>query len=323
MSVQDTATLLASAPDNTSGAITAEVMRSVIESAYNRLDDDTLLVAVNDATPSNMTGMVYGDGANLTSDPNILSDTNGNLVVSGTIEASIDSASVVLDGNTGNIKGNSITLVDTGETVEQTFTVNAAFAYAENGELRLGTGVAFTTQSYISVGEVAEQGGSAMQFFAAVDSTPAVSLFGQHGTISPTLCMATSGTKLSWEGPTPSPVDSLELVPIAGHTLAFSIREEGEAQGVNVFSVTKAGVCEANTINAPFSNCYVVSNHVACNVGGTAIGESGALTVQSSADAVWLQVVNGAVMMPGLPTSDPEVEGQLWNDSGSLKVSAG
>jgi hypothetical protein len=29
------------------------------------------------------------------------------------------------------------------------------------------------------------------------------------------------------------------------------------------------------------------------------------------------------IMMANLPTSDPSVAGQLWNDSGTLKVSAG
>lgn len=31
----------------------------------------------------------------------------------------------------------------------------------------------------------------------------------------------------------------------------------------------------------------------------------------------------GAVIMTGLPTADPVVAGQLWNDTGTLKVSAG
>lgn len=31
----------------------------------------------------------------------------------------------------------------------------------------------------------------------------------------------------------------------------------------------------------------------------------------------------GAVILSGLPTSDPTVAGQLWNDTGTLKVSAG
>lgn len=31
----------------------------------------------------------------------------------------------------------------------------------------------------------------------------------------------------------------------------------------------------------------------------------------------------GTVILSGLPTSDPAVAGQLWNDTGTLKVSAG
>ena len=36
-----------------------------------------------------------------------------------------------------------------------------------------------------------------------------------------------------------------------------------------------------------------------------------------------LTVVGDVVMMPNLPTSDPSVAGQLWNDSNTLKISAG
>jgi hypothetical protein len=32
---------------------------------------------------------------------------------------------------------------------------------------------------------------------------------------------------------------------------------------------------------------------------------------------------NGAILFAGLPTSDPAVAGQLWNDGNTLKISAG
>jgi len=35
------------------------------------------------------------------------------------------------------------------------------------------------------------------------------------------------------------------------------------------------------------------------------------------------QIKTIKVLMPNLPTSDPSVAGQLWNDSGTLKISAG
>jgi hypothetical protein len=53
----------------------------------------------------------------------------------------------------------------------------------------------------------------------------------------------------------------------------------------------------------------------------------------STADTVLVsttQTISGAktfsssvVMMTNLPTSDPNNAGQLWNDSGTLKISAG
>ena len=43
---------------------------------------------------------------------------------------------------------------------------------------------------------------------------------------------------------------------------------------------------------------------------------TGAVTVTSSFNG-------GTIIISGLPTSDPLVAGQLWNDAGTLKVSAG
>jgi len=43
---------------------------------------------------------------------------------------------------------------------------------------------------------------------------------------------------------------------------------------------------------------------------------TGAVTTTATIDG-------GTVILPNLPTSDPVVAGQLWNDAGTLKVSAG
>lgn len=43
---------------------------------------------------------------------------------------------------------------------------------------------------------------------------------------------------------------------------------------------------------------------------------TGAVTVTASFDG-------GTVILPNLPTVDPVVAGALWNDAGTLKVSAG
>jgi len=49
----------------------------------------------------------------------------------------------------------------------------------------------------------------------------------------------------------------------------------------------------------------------------------GATTSVTNLSAINLSVNGGAVIFTGLPTSDPVVAGQLWNDTGTLKVSAG
>ena len=54
--------------------------------------------------------------------------------------------------------------------------------------------------------------------------------------------------------------------------------------------------------------------------GTTAISQiDGALSVGTGAIAY----LSGTIIADALPTSDPEVEGQFWNDSGAVKVSAG
>ena len=49
------------------------------------------------------------------------------------------------------------------------------------------------------------------------------------------------------------------------------------------------------------------------------------ITVNSTTGAVTTTATidGGTVILPNLPTSDPVVAGQLWNDAGTLKVSAG
>jgi hypothetical protein len=44
---------------------------------------------------------------------------------------------------------------------------------------------------------------------------------------------------------------------------------------------------------------------------------------QSSGGAISIQPNTGGIKITSLPTSDPSVSGQIWNDSGTLKISAG
>lgn len=59
----------------------------------------------------------------------------------------------------------------------------------------------------------------------------------------------------------------------------------------------------------------------------TVLAEFGVTSTVTTLNATNLSVgaltSNGAVILQDLPTTDPVVEGQLWNDTGTLKVSAG
>ena len=57
--------------------------------------------------------------------------------------------------------------------------------------------------------------------------------------------------------------------------------------------------------------------------GDLVIRASGTNDVWISSDHGWVNVPAGIVVMSGLPTVDPVRRGQLWNDAGTMKISAG
>lgn len=57
-------------------------------------------------------------------------------------------------------------------------------------------------------------------------------------------------------------------------------------------------------------------------IGDSAIGLGSNTTVLGSTATTQTQIFGG-IVLPGLPTADPVNAGELWNDSGTLKVSAG
>lgn len=67
------------------------------------------------------------------------------------------------------------------------------------------------------------------------------------------------------------------------------------------------------TFSGPVKSNNGFEGNVVGNVTGGVTGAVAATTLSAS----------GAVTLSGLPTSDPLVAGQLWNDSGVLTVSAG
>ena len=62
-----------------------------------------------------------------------------------------------------------------------------------------------------------------------------------------------------------------------------------------------------------FSGPVKSDNGFVGNVTGGVTGAVAATTLSAS----------GAVTLSALPTTDPAVAGQLWNDAGTVKVSAG
>lgn len=67
------------------------------------------------------------------------------------------------------------------------------------------------------------------------------------------------------------------------------------------------------TFSGPVKSNNGFEGNVAGNVTGDVAGAVDATTLSAS----------GVVTLSGLPTSDPTVAGQLWNNAGVLTVSAG
>lgn len=53
------------------------------------------------------------------------------------------------------------------------------------------------------------------------------------------------------------------------------------------------------------------------------IGTGGGQTINGDLTISGNLTVTGNVNLTGLPTSDPAVAGRLWNDTGTVKISAG
>lgn len=80
----------------------------------------------------------------------------------------------------------------------------------------------------------------------------------------------------------------------------------------------------ATVISMTAANARIALNR---NAGEVEIGDiegndtGAAITVNAPADRIRLNA--SKIMVEDIPTADPEVAGQLWNDAGTLKVSAG
>lgn len=69
-----------------------------------------------------------------------------------------------------------------------------------------------------------------------------------------------------------------------------------------------------------FSGPVTSTNGFVGPVTGAVTGAVAATTLTASGVT---SLTNASIFMTALPTSDPTVAGRLWNDAGTLKVSAG
>lgn len=69
-----------------------------------------------------------------------------------------------------------------------------------------------------------------------------------------------------------------------------------------------------------FSGPVTSTNGFVGAVTGAVTGAVAATTLSASGA---VSLTNATISMSALPTADPTVAGQLWNDAGTLKVSAG
>jgi hypothetical protein len=76
----------------------------------------------------------------------------------------------------------------------------------------------------------------------------------------------------------------------------------------------------STTFSGPVTSTNGFIGALTGNVTGTLTGPVAATTLTASGV---VSLTNASISMTALPTSNPTVAGRLWNDGGTLKVSAG
>ena len=102
-------------------------------------------------------------------------------------------------------------------------------------------------------------------------------------------------------------------------------------QNINIGSTSNDGTGDSlrvafNKINNMFSELYdetAADSQVTISGNQITSNASNADLVLDASGTGGVSLTPIKVLMPNLPTSNPSVAGQLWNDSGTLKVSAG
>ena len=77
------------------------------------------------------------------------------------------------------------------------------------------------------------------------------------------------------------------------------------------------------SFSGPVASAAGFEGNVVGNVTGTASAVTGPVAATTLSASGVVSLTNASISLTALPTSDPSVAGRLWNDSGTLKVSAG
>lgn len=111
-------------------------------------------------------------------------------------------------------------------------------------------------------------------------------------------------------------------VSIAGGAASAGNANGGDVQanGGSGFGTGPGGNVTIQAGAAPGAGAGGIVNLIA---GGSDSGQRGLVQLTDSTLTTQLQVQDGAVLLPNLPTADPSVAGQLWSNLGVLTVSGG
>jgi len=117
-------------------------------------------------------------------------------------------------------------------------------------------------------------------------------------------------------------VDLADLGGNAGETVVFTLQSGVDRTKTSTIEVTADEISLSTTnVNITGSITTIGSITVVGSIVGTRI------TALNAVEGLSLLIVNQigdtVIHFPNLPTTDPVDSGQLWNDSGSLKISAG
>ena len=112
--------------------------------------------------------------------------------------------------------------------------------------------------------------------------------------------------------------------------VAGSTSFEGDIDVLNTISASAGSILSPSDLSFQTQNGEITTTILGTTGEGSTLGihdnliySNGTNIGIGTTDPSGKLEVNGTVVFSGLPTTDPEIAGALWNDSGTLKVSAG